>query len=323
MSEAPDATPQAEAPAAPPPTEPAGKDAPADRSRGPGGKFAPKANGDATPPADAPPTADARRWELNFGDLDPDTAQWAAKFASPADQLRSHREMEKLRGRSVVLPGKNAPPEEIAAFRKALGVPESPDGYKIEIPDVELSEDTKQRLEEFKKEMHSTGAQPAVVQTAVNAWYRFMDAATADHQRQLEEHRKAAEDELGREFGSDFTANVTYGNRFLGKVDPTGQFTAWAQEMEIGGGKLANHPMLVRILARAGRMIAEGTAEMGPDATEAASLEVQISKIRDQRRAARTAGNQALAQQLDQQERALHAKMAGTQPIVGTGGRTA
>jgi hypothetical protein len=58
----------------------------------------------------------------------------ASKYKSPLDAIKSDFHKEKMLGRkaqSVVVPGEKSTPEEIAAFRTALGVPETPDGYKL------------------------------------------------------------------------------------------------------------------------------------------------------------------------------------------------
>lgn len=57
--------------------------------------------------------------------------------------VKSYREAETTirNGGKVNVPGENAKPEEIAAFRAAIGVPEKPDGYEINGPEgVKLNE---------------------------------------------------------------------------------------------------------------------------------------------------------------------------------------
>jgi hypothetical protein len=58
----------------------------------------------------------------------------ASKYKNPLDAIKSDFHKEKMLGRkaqAVVIPGEKSAPEEVAAFRKALGVPETPDGYKL------------------------------------------------------------------------------------------------------------------------------------------------------------------------------------------------
>ena len=64
----------------------------------------------------------------------------AAKgFQDPDAMVKSYRELERaLHGGKgyVKVPGEGAKPEEIAAFRATLGVPEKADGYEIKLPDL-------------------------------------------------------------------------------------------------------------------------------------------------------------------------------------------
>jgi hypothetical protein len=62
-------------------------------------------------------------------------------FKDPAQVVESYRNLEKLlgadrAGRTVVLPGENASPEDMAAFYNKLGRPDTPDNYKLAIPEV-------------------------------------------------------------------------------------------------------------------------------------------------------------------------------------------
>jgi hypothetical protein len=111
--------------------------APADAGAGaaPVGAGTPAPEGKASP-ADAgtsltddakAPNAEATGWRDTLPD---DLKGWAEKFDSPATALKSHRELEKKLGKSVTLPGKDATPEEVQAFHKKLGVPDSAAEYK-------------------------------------------------------------------------------------------------------------------------------------------------------------------------------------------------
>ena len=57
-----------------------------------------------------------------------------SKFQSLPDMAKSYRHLEQTLGKkanATYLPDPDAKPEEIAAFRKKIGVPETPEGYKI------------------------------------------------------------------------------------------------------------------------------------------------------------------------------------------------
>lgn len=56
----------------------------------------------------------------------------AAKYKSPLDVIKSDFNKEKLLGRrGVTVPGERATPEEVAAYRRAIGVPERAEEYNL------------------------------------------------------------------------------------------------------------------------------------------------------------------------------------------------
>lgn len=45
--------------------------------------------------------------------------------------LKSYKELEKRMSQRLAPPAADAPPEELARFRRAMGIPDSPDGYSV------------------------------------------------------------------------------------------------------------------------------------------------------------------------------------------------
>lgn len=56
------------------------------------------------------------------------------KLESPEPILTSYRELEAFRGRAIIPPKDDSPPEEMDRFYKAVGRPDAPDGYKFKMP---------------------------------------------------------------------------------------------------------------------------------------------------------------------------------------------
>jgi len=76
----------------------------------------------------------------------PSTRDWVKSkgIKTPDDLAKGYRELEKAHRASgkIVVPGEGAKPEEIAAFHKAIGVPEKVEGYTFETPEgAELDSD--------------------------------------------------------------------------------------------------------------------------------------------------------------------------------------
>lgn len=104
----------------------------------------------------------------------------------------------------VKLPGKDAKPEDIAEFNKALGVPEKPEDYMGDLKfddGLVLGDEDKPLVEDFAKVAHDAGLTPQQMQKAVG-WYLqqqqeqgyALDEADEGFQA---ESRKALQEEYG------------------------------------------------------------------------------------------------------------------------------
>lgn len=95
---------------------------------------------DAAASAAPAPAPTSDQWWGKIDNQDVRTWAEAKGFKDPLTAVESAYNLEKLlgfdkAGRTIVLPGENATPEEIKAFNAKLGVPETPDGYKLPVPD--------------------------------------------------------------------------------------------------------------------------------------------------------------------------------------------
>lgn len=96
--------------------------------------------------SDVSTAADTSAAKPSFNELVPTDYRekpWVQDFAKSEDPLgalfKSYENAQTLiRSKSgeVRIPGEGSTPDEIAAFNKALGVPESPDKYEFQMPDI-------------------------------------------------------------------------------------------------------------------------------------------------------------------------------------------
>lgn len=118
--------------------------------------------------------AELRGWAENKG------------FKTPEAALDSYRNLEKMfgadkAGRTVVLPGENAEPQEREDFFNKLGRPESPDKYEIATPDDADTE----FVDWFKMTAHKHGLTASQAKAFAEEYNGFVEnRMTADTDRQ-------------------------------------------------------------------------------------------------------------------------------------------
>lgn len=163
------------------------------------------------------------------------------RLGVPADQL-------------LRVPTKPDDKEAYGAIYKALGAPETPDGYKLDLTGA--SDDDKAVATEFAKAMHEQGPFPPAFLQAATAWYLGETAKAAETQAAEDTAAAtAAETALKGEWGAAYDTTV----KEIGKLvtDLGGQ--ALADELDLNN-KIGNSPELAKFLKK----IIDSRAESGP-----------------------------------------------------------
>jgi hypothetical protein len=171
-----------------------------------------------TPATEAPPAA-APATTSTWRDTLPEDIRSApelAKYTDVAALAKGHLNQSKLVGAKteglVKVPGEGASPEDIAAFNKARGVPDAPNGYTFKRPQLAAVLGWNEKAEQdFAAAAHKSGYTPAQAQAAVD-FYGSMLQAQHDADRQIE---KQAGLDLRNEWGANYEANLGVANRAL------------------------------------------------------------------------------------------------------------
>jgi hypothetical protein len=223
------------------------------------------------------------------------------RIADPAGVYGMYREAEgKLTsGGLIKKPGKDAKPEEIAEYHKAMGVPEKPEDYfkdvKLENGAV-IGEADKPLVDGFAAAVHKSGATPQFVNAALNWYYQNQEEQAAAMDEADDTFRREAETALKDEYGAAFKRKAN-GIASLFAIAPGGadiknEGSLYARLM---GGRTAdgriigNDPDMVRFLVAL-------TSEINPAATvvedgnqSGMSIDAEIKQIegrmKDDRRA--------------------------------------
>lgn len=255
-------------PSAPPSAPPA---LPADSGSGAGPSgsdqlLEPPANG--TPPNGAgegnpPETPPSDDWRAKYAGDDTKRLGVLSRFKTETDFANAffeqHAALSK-RSEPARLP-ENAKPEQVAEWRKSLGLPElggdaKPDAfmeaYKIAVPEgYEPSEVEKGLLGDFAKRAYEKGWSPAEVKGATEFFFEQQMAAEQAVNRLDVERQRDWQRELETELGRDYKPTVDAASAFLDSTfaDNPEMKAEILHARLPGGGFLGDHPAFVKMVA--------------------------------------------------------------------------
>lgn len=216
--------------------------------------------------------------------------EYAATFKpyegkSLADVFKGYGEAAKLIGsrpQGIKVPGADAKPEEVSAFRKALGVPDKPEEYQFTRPEVAASQgmwdDGAEKA--FLADAHKAGLTQPQVQAIVGWYGNYLASIANGNQREAQ----AVMQELRREWGPNYDAKLGRANRAIQQYGGDGLIDLFA------GNGMARHPLVVKAFAAiADDLVEHGAMEHGGhtnvSAADAASklteLRAELNKLPD------------------------------------------
>lgn len=252
------------------------------------------------------------------------------KFAESSTDLnhlgKRALDMRQKLSKAIFLPDKKSSKEDVAAFNKALGIPDSPEGYAFpELPEAELTDDIKASREAWAGRFHSlnvsTEAASKLMEFVREDAAKHTEAQIAADKAFAAEQEKALKSEWK---GDDYEKNKALANRALSDI--AGRANIKLEDlthMETKDGHfLLDNANILRVFAALGREMSEGT--LGPVLSEGESetLQGEVEKIREQIAEAQDKGNSKKANALFAKEQALLAKIHGDGPVVGAETRT-
>ena len=273
-----------------------------------------------------------RETEPSAGDwraaiTDEKARRFAERFASPADAAVSAFKARQQLSGSVRVPGRKAGREDVAAFRRALGVPDRPEGYAVALPEglpgsLDLDEAGKARLDTYLKAMHEAGATPDVVQRGIDLYYGFLAEGLEARERAAVGAREKANADLTREWGADAKGNDGCARRVFDTFGGE-RFAVFVENAEVGGVKLGDHPEMRRIFAAIGRAMGEDRLHAPGGGEQGKSAQDRIDEIHSWQHSSDPKESEKYKTDAVQAElRGLYQRLEGDRPIVGAGGRT-
>jgi len=139
--------------------------------------------------------------------------------------------------RATIRPTEDAAPEQWAEYWKAVGRPDSPDGYELTAPEGVAIDDEMAR--EFREEAFAAGV-PAEHAQRMFKWY--VQRETQRQQKRLADGAASTERQLRDEWGADYEEKIAGARRLLDSYAPDG----FRDYLDSSG--LGNDPRLVKML---------------------------------------------------------------------------
>ncbi len=138
-------------------------------------------------------------------------------FKSLNDVVKSYRETERaLRsGGKVEVPKEGASPEQLAAFRTAIGVPETPEGYQFTMPEGVTGDLDASLMGDFAAQAHKLGIPKGAAEQLVRDWYI---PKQMDMDAHLVATRKAETEAVLKGWGPDQAKNLALCNRAAARL---------------------------------------------------------------------------------------------------------
>lgn len=172
----------------------------------------------------------------------------------------------------------NATDEQKAEWRKANGIPEKPDGYKIELGDgLVVGEEDKPIVDKFLAVAHEKGWKQDQVNTALGFYYNLKAEEEAQIVQTVKAARVQTEEALRQEWGPEYRSNVNAGYTLLQQT--FGKEGAALMMSARGGDNvpLGSNPDWLKGWAKLARELNPAAALMPTGTANAAGVEAEIA----------------------------------------------
>lgn len=231
-------------------------------------------------------------WRARIAGDDTKLAGYLARIPSEkalAEQVKRYN--DDLKAGKLVKPlPENPTDEELAAHRKAQGVPDKPDAYMTTLPDgLVVGDDDKPFVDQFLGSMHKAGAPPAMVNAAIESYYAIVDEQAAAQAEMFATAKEEGQITLREEWGPDYRRNLNIissfagtlpeavREMFLGKAGEKGRFSHATMP---DGTPVGSNPEVLRWLASvAMELNPTSTVVPGAGTNQASAIADEIATI--------------------------------------------
>lgn len=231
-------------------------------------------------------------WPENWRDLiagnDAKFKERLTRFTDPGKLAESYRNLEvKLSsGQYKPVINEKSTPEEIAAYRKSAGIPDTPEGYLEKLPEgYVIGEEDKPLYTKFAEKLHAKNVDPSVFQDIVDMSLEMVEQNQNDIITAQTEYKEATRHQLYQDWGpGEYKININaVANWLQGAPEDLREALEGAQLAD--GNLMFNDARFLKFIAQHLREVNPAMAIMpagGGDAIQA--LEAKLAENRNMMR---------------------------------------
>lgn len=175
---------------------------------------------EAPPEGETAPVADwPDDWRDKLAKGDAKVRKRLDRLKSPLDVMNSWQSLERKlsSGETKATLPDDATEEQVTAYRKDNGIPETPDGYLENLPNgLVIGDDDKPLMDSYLADVHGINADPAVVAKSLDWYYDQQEKIASAQAASDKEYAANGVDELRMEWGAEFRGNLDFAKSFLG-----------------------------------------------------------------------------------------------------------
>ena len=257
-------------------------------------------------------TGESKEESTNWRELiqDEKLRKHAERFTTPDALVQANVDFRQKVSKAVVLPGKNASDEEVSAFRKAIGVPDSEEGYEFPqaVDGQELPEETIAAQKEWGKLFQDNNISKTAAKNILTAYEQFKVAEAEASLKADEAFAEETREYLKSQWKDEYDKNLIIASKAGEQV--FGEMYEDVKKIETKDGKfILDHPAIAMAFAKIGREMGEGVLGEALSDDQKDSLKDQVDAARAKRNEAHASGNNKEARKWDQRERELLEKL--------------
>jgi hypothetical protein len=207
------------------------------------------------------------------------------RFASPQNYAKSAKALrQKLSsGEYKRALAEDASPEQVAEWRKEMGLPEKPEDYQPpQIAGHEWTEADKPVLGALFERLHKVNADQKVANEVLSFYAEARQMASEAQAEADRTFKQEAEDALRAEYGNEYRPHLTLYSRILKdqEVFPGDSGAILSTARTADGQRLINHPDFAKAMIALGReKYGAGGMISGGEARSMASREAEIRQV--------------------------------------------